>query len=277
MPDTKLSQKPADDFDLIKATPDQIKKLQKDPLGSLGPASTQLAPDWPRAKIEYLRDGSTKKSHPDWQSGLFTLSTEIQKDHLLGVLLCMRYGRIYWPIPFNPDSPPDKPWCRSQDGVHHDKSILTQLPPFCVSISPEGKPYTDPSGRYIPECSYATWKEDGKPPDCKEVFSLLLWETEEKCPVIFDVKSTGIKSLRQFKNSLASTGASMRHGQLPIPCCCLVKITIRDKGIYFIPVFNIVEQVSREDAIKYTQYSIDFSALFNRVDIADVKDKEENK
>ena len=244
---------------------------------TLGQAFDILPIIWPRAKIEYLTNPETSKNFPEFKRGLFTFSSGFQLPALQGILMKMRFGRIYFPKPFIPGSSKIDPICKSTNGVIPDNSIENACFQTCVQISSKGFPMYNSMHQYIVECPQANWSPKGDKPNCTEVYTLLMWETQIGQPVIFDDKSTGIKSLRNFKNLIISKQNELGHPGLPINTCFVFSITTIDKGTYYIPFFKILDQVPLDEAKEYAIFADDLATMFSTIDVSQTTSQEKEK
>lgn len=222
------------------------------PMNELGPAMDQLPKRFPVFKLEYLADPQTLKDHPDWQAGKFSCSLGEQLDSMIVCLLGMKFYRICWPPNFDAKNIDREPLCKSDDGLFPSggsKSPLTDVKakidkidmPVCVHFSPDGNPSRDENGRYIPACPYANWGANNEPPQCKEVFGLLVYEHTLNLPGLLAVKATGIKHLSSLFGQFELFKKQVKDKKgIPIKARAKVEIVSVSKGRWFEPVFRII-------------------------------------
>ena len=235
-----------------KRSKSTLVRPSSNPMNDLGPAMDQLPKRFPVFKLEYLADPQTLKDHPDWKAGKFSCTLGEQLDSLIVCLLGMKFYRICWPPNFDAKNIDREPLCKSEDGLIPSggkKSPLTDFKakingvdsPVCVHMDPDGKPARDLNGRYLPACPYALWGANSEPPQCKEVFGLLVYEHTLNIPGLLAVKSTGIKHLSNLFGQFELFKKQVKDKKnVPIKARAKVEIVSVSKGRWFEPAFRII-------------------------------------
>jgi len=215
---------------------------------NINDAADRLGEDLPIYKIEY----KGRRDVPgEYEKGKITMSTGGQLDSIEFVWLSMAFGRILWPDPYDPKDPKPKPLCKSQDGVRPcDGEDMRKGP--CAA------------------CPEKEWGNNGKRPPCSEVYTLLCWHYDEKCPFIFAVKRTGIKALRALKTALKQKIATFGYKGLPINTCAKVRLTIEPRENYYVPRFEIMDRLPQEEALEFANVAAGLLPVFSKSDIEDV-------
>jgi len=215
---------------------------------NINDAADRLGEDLPIYKIEYK---GRKDAPAEYEKGKITMSTGGQVNSIEFVWLSMGFGRILWPEPYKPEDPTPKPLCKSQDGV---------------------QPWDGEDMRKGPcaKCPEKEWRNDGERPPCSEVYTLLCWHYNEKCPFIFAVKRTGIKALRALKTALKQKMATYGYKGLPINTCAKIRLTIEPKANYYVPRFEIMDRLPQEEALEFANVAAGLLPVFSKSDIEDV-------
>lgn len=189
-------------------------------------ADKHLSDILPKCSIEYL----AKNNISGYKRGWFTFNLGHQKESINAVLLAMKFSRILWPV-FNPKELNPMPLCKSDNG----------------EVSSNGSLY--PVGTSCTSCKHANWK-DGAPPPCSEVFSLLLYDVDDKIPFVLPVKRTGIYPLRKLKTALKLNGRKFVYPGLPVNICLSLKIETQPVDNYYVISFPQRDAKSGEELWK---------------------------
>ncbi|MDZ7721693.1 MAG: hypothetical protein U5R06_02410 [candidate division KSB1 bacterium] len=244
--------------DLTRRENSAVSAALDDPLNSFGEAANQIPSKVPVARIEYLATDQTKQDHPEWQRGKFSINIGEQLDHLEACILGIKYSRMLWP-PFDPDDKNPEPLCKSDNGLwptgglESPKTSTThkfdaENHPVCVAFMADGQPSRNATGKFIPVCPYAMFGQNREAPTCKEVFTIALFEHQLNIPVLFTVKSTGIKHLSDMRMALINFEREFK-GKREHPITLYAKLIIKSIPVknWFEPHFEIAGKFGKTE------------------------------
>lgn len=157
-------------------------------------------------------------------------------DVVPSVWLGMSMYRI-WSPPFRPGSDKqDKAFCFAPNGETPTHGTNIQSNPCSV-------------------CPMARWNGTEKPA-CSKVFRLLLWDANSKQCFFFDVKRTGIKSLRAYKTYLLNISSIAAYENVDVRHCVETKLSgVKEKNSYFVPRFEMGNRLPEQSANEFSFYA----------------------
>ena len=229
-----------------------------DPLKGFGEAANQIPSKVPVARIEYLATPQTTQDHPDWKRGKFSINIGEQLNHLEACILGIKFSRMLWPD-FEPNDQYPEPLCKSDNGlwptggIESPKTSTThkfngESRPVCVAFLADGQPSRNATGKFIPVCPYAQFGQNHEAPTCKEVFTIALFEHQLNIPLLFTIKSTGIKHLSDMRMKLLNFEREFK-GKIEYPITLYAKFHIQSIPVknWFEPHFEIVGKFAKTE------------------------------
>jgi len=192
------------------------------------------------------------------QPGNFTISLSgKQKKEVKFVWLITNFSRINWGT-YDPSNPKKEPLCRSLSGEIPDSG--TEMRKTACGV-----------------CLDAKWHGRQKPPMCAEMFSQLCWDTEDNLPFIIGFKRTAISPLRKLKTYLQAE-TIRRKIKSPWLFAFKLKLTllcVEEKGGYYLPVFDILEENKQEEMEMYMGYAKNLISTFVTIAPEEIASSEE--
>jgi len=165
-------------------------------------------------------------------------------------------GRILWPNEYDKDN---EPLCRSHDFAYPADDIqnATPMASSCGLLPGDPKKHV---------CPYADWTLDKKgkpkPPQCSELWNLLVLDLDSYMPMFFTVKSTGIKPAKKFYSAVNIIGKAKNIPMWNQEFTINLMVANFDSGPAYIPSFVGPKQLSAEESevvnsIRYQMADVD--------------------
>jgi len=178
-----------------------------DALGSLRQST-------PTAKVLYSANPES-----DAQVGDFVLSTGEHSKFLSATLLAMSRRRVMYGE-YDRNSSDNAPLCSSSNCDAPDGGTDP-----CTNVCEE----KDRFGNRKVVCPHAKW-QNGKRPECSEVFSTLLWDWQSGQVIRFDFKGTSVKHLNKYYNQISNVRKwGYPEDNIPVNCC--VRFELHSKAV----------------------------------------------
>ncbi len=181
----------------------------------------------PRLKV------GQKQSLGDVEGKLFIDVTGDVVDEMDIVILSISKSRVLFPEDFSRES---KPLCKSNDLI---KPELNDDPVFA------------PMAAECDGCPYAKWtkKKTGKPkpPECSEVWNMLVLDFDTFLPAWFSLKRKALKPGRKIISMLKLRGLAKKIPIWGYKFTVRVELSPGDSGDSYIPIFSGLTELKGED------------------------------
>ena len=214
-------------------------------------ADEQLGQSLPLLRIEYC--ASQESNDAGLRKGLLTDAvTMTQRPAVRVVLVAQKFARAFM-SKYDPAKPQqDEPLCSASDGAWRSGGTATSIPPDMRCV----------------DCPWGKWKGE-TPPECTEIFTLLVFDIDERMPRIFNIRRTGIKPWRKAAAALKVNGLKARTGALaalPPNLCVSFVLGTQVKANYYLPMFTDFAPVSSEVAAELVAGLSAYLSAFRQVD-----------
>ena len=152
-------------------------------------------------------------------------------------------SRILFPAKYKRDN---DPLCRSHNFLVPADDIKDATP-MCHTCE------TEPGNPKKHVCAYANWGADNTPPQCQEVWNLLIVDTDSYMPMFFSLKSTALKPLRKIVSAISMISRAKRMAMWELQFEMTLKKEVNDSGTFYIPVFSGLVPLGKDDAMNMTE------------------------
>lgn len=228
--------------------------FQNDPfaLFDFNGADGALGQALPMRRIEYCASKGTESLR---KGQITDMATMEQKPSVRAVLVAMKFSRVWMPD-YDPTAESNEPLCVSLDGSRRTKGMNTRVP----------------EEQLCAECPHAKWAPGAKHPDCSEVYTLLMLDVDDSdTPFLFNLRRTGIKPLRTFRNALKATALRVWTAASGVPAnlCAEFTLAATPEKNFYLPTFTDLKAVSLERARELASRLAPIIQTFNKAETAE--------
>ena len=160
-------------------------------------------------------------------------------DKMNVAIIKLTKSRVLFPAKYKRDN---EPLCRSHN-FQTPADDIKDATPMCNTCG------TEPGNDRKHVCAYANWGTDNTPPQCQEVWNLLIVDTDSYMPMFFSLKSTALKPLRKIVSAISMISRAKRMAMWELQFEMTLKKEVNDSGTFYLPVFSGLVPLDKDDAI----------------------------
>lgn len=203
----------------------------------------EIQADFPVVKIEYL---AKSDSSVNFKKGLLTIGGAEQAEEIIFTPVAAKYiGNVMYPEKFDPDS---KALCFSNGSVPIGGTNKESID--CATC---GKSEMD------------WFRVHGEKPPCAKVTALLGYDWTRNFPFLMRLKRAAkSKAFRRFVNTLRSRVLNAHPG-MQVNWCYKCKLSVEPEKTYYMPVFEIIDKLSIDDAGIIAQVFTECSPILDKI------------